>query len=327
VIMMPFGKELAIAEEAVRIAAKLCQAVRDPNAMEKNDKSPVTVADYGSQAIICKFLLTNFPEDPVVAEEDANELEGDPLNKVTNHVKQSIGDDSITPDDVTKWINHGNGTTNTGRFWTLDPIDGTKGFLRGDQYAIALALVEDGEVKLGILGCPALKLESFAASGCLFTAVLGQGTFLKPLLGNGSCQISRLQVAQNDDHGGLRFVESVEVDHGNHKTQEHIAKAVGITRDSLRMDSQVKYGIVATGEAALYLRLPSEKKPNYRECIWDHAAGSIVVEEAGGKVTDMLGKPLDFCSASKMNDNQGVVVSNGFIHKKVMNALQDLENF
>jgi 3'(2'), 5'-bisphosphate nucleotidase len=88
------------------------------------------------------------------------------------------------------------------------------------------------------------------------------------------------------------------------------------------MDSQAKYGAVAAGEAALYLRLPSPKYPDYREKIWDHAAGAIVVEEAGGKVTDMYGKPLDFYTAAKMMHNRGVVVSNGAIHHDVLLALK-----
>ncbi|MGB7415640.1 MAG: inositol monophosphatase family protein, partial [Thermosynechococcaceae cyanobacterium] len=82
------------------------------------------------------------------------------------------------------------------------------------------------------------------------------------------------------------------------------------------------YGAVASGSAALYLRLPSPKSPDYREKIWDHAAGTIVVEEAGGRVTDMHGKPLDFSQGAKLVDNRGVIVSNGLIHDQVLAALQ-----
>jgi 3'(2'), 5'-bisphosphate nucleotidase len=87
------------------------------------------------------------------------------------------------------------------------------------------------------------------------------------------------------------------------------------------MDSQAKYGIVARGDAALYLRLPSPKSPDYRENIWDHAAGSLIVEEAGGRVTDMYGQPLDFASGRKMLHNRGVIVSNGLLHTAVIEAL------
>lgn len=318
---MGYEKELAVATEAVIAAAKLCEAVRRdmvPEAMEKADKSPVTVADYGSQAIICRALLSAFPEDSVVGEEDATELrspeQADRLKQVTEFVQSVLG--TAEPEQITQWIDHGNGAP-TRRFWTLDPIDGTKGFLRGDQYAIALALIEDGDLKVGLLGCPALSF-GHGNPGLLFTAVRGQGTWMQPIAGGDTKQV---QVVQPGDAERLRFVESVEASHGNQTEQEAVAKAVGITADSVRMDSQAKYGAVAAGEAALYLRLPSPKYPDYREKIWDHAAGAIVVEEAGGKVTDMYGKPLDFYTAAKMMDNRGVVVSNGAIHDAVMSTL------
>jgi 3'(2'), 5'-bisphosphate nucleotidase len=64
-----------------------------------------------------------------------------------------------------------------GRFWTLDPIDGTKGFLRGEQFAVCLALIVDGQVQLGVLGCPNLGVEKNGSKGALYVAVKGQGAF------------------------------------------------------------------------------------------------------------------------------------------------------
>jgi 3'(2'), 5'-bisphosphate nucleotidase len=87
------------------------------------------------------------------------------------------------------------------------------------------------------------------------------------------------------------------------------------------MDSQAKYGAVAWGQAALYLRLPSPRTPDYRENIWDHAAGTLIVEEAGGRVTDVKGAPLNFGIGTRMEENRGVVVSNGRIHDRVLEEL------
>lgn len=318
---MAYEQERAVAIAAVTLAARLCEAVRRdmvPEAMEKSDKSPVTVADYGSQAIICQALAAAFPNDPVVGEEDATDLKqpemADRLQQVTAFIQPHVP--TATPDQVTQWIDHGNGSVGR-RFWTLDPIDGTKGFLRGDQYAIALALIENGDLKVGVLGCPALSFGD-GPMGLLFTAVRGQGTTMQTLDGGDPQGVTVVPPGEGDR---LRFVESVEASHGNQAQQEAVAKAAGITQPSVRMDSQAKYGAVAAGEAALYLRLPSPKYPDYREKIWDHAAGAIVVEEAGGTVTDMHGKPLDFYSGVKMMDNRGVVVSNGAIHRAVLSAL------
>ncbi len=322
---MSYEPEKQVAIEAVLAAAKLCEKVRTekvPESIEKSDKRPVTVADFGSQAVICRAIAAAFPHDLVVGEEAAAALRepgmAHQLAQVTDYVKAVVGE--ATSDDVLNWIDRGNNQIGA-RYWTLDPIDGTKGFLRQDQYAVALALVELGEVKLGVLACPALPVDldrPDGEKGVLFVAVRGEGATMMPLYG-GEAQPIRVTAA--DDVANMRFVESVESGHGDHARQDAIAKAVGITASSLRMDSQAKYGAVASGRAALYLRLPSPKTPNYREKIWDHAAGTIVVEEAGGRVTDMHGKPLNFSLSSKLVDNQGVVVSSGAIHDTVLAAL------
>lgn len=317
---MSYEREKQVAIDAAIAAAKLCQAVRReiPVAMEKIDKSPVTVADYGSQALICKALKAAFPEDAIVGEEDATDLRSnaEQLQKVTNHVQSLVPD--ATPEQVADWIDCGNGEVG-GRFWTLDPIDGTKGFLRQDQYAVAIALIEDNEVKVGVMACPALKLES-GEEGALFVAVRGEGATMQAISGG---TWRSLRVVAADDVENMRFVESVEASHGDQSRQTSVAKAVGFTAESLRMDSQAKYGIVASGQAALYMRLPSPKTPDYRENIWDHAAGAIVVEEAGGRVTDMHGNVLPFGMGKKMVNNQGIVVSNGTIHDTVLKALKE----
>lgn len=321
---MSYEQEKQIAIEAVTLAAQLCQRVRQtikPETIEKRDRSPVTIADFGSQAVICKRLSEAFPADPIVAEEDAAALAqadmASYLAQVTEHVQALMP--SATDQTVIDWINQGNGQVGR-RFWTLDPIDGTKGFLRGEQYAVALALIEDGEVKVGALACPALPIDpQDPQTGSLYVAVRGEGAVKMPLTGGEPQPIQVIAAAQVEQ---FRFVESVESGHGDQTQQQAIAQAVGITAPSLRMDSQAKYAVVSDGQATLYLRLPSPKTPDYREKIWDHAAGSIVVEEAGGKVTDMHGKPLDFSSDYKMNQNQGVTVSNGTCHEAVLAALK-----
>ncbi|MEO0457841.1 MAG: 3'(2'),5'-bisphosphate nucleotidase [Cyanobacteria bacterium P01_A01_bin.114] len=318
---MSYEKEKEIAIAAVKAAAIVCQRVRTemvPEAIEKNDRSPVTVADFGAQAVVCKMLADAFPTDPVVGEEDAADLKTpemtDRLQKVTQYVQVAIAD--ATADAVTQWIDHGNGDV-ASRYWTLDPIDGTKGFLRGDQYAVALAMVEDGEIKVGALACPALTIGD--KTGLLLVAVRGEGAEMMALDESAPAPI---KVTSSADADHFRFVESVESGHGDQTQQSAIAQAVGITADSMRMDSQAKYAAVASGQAVLYLRLPSPKSPDYREKIWDHAAGVIVVEEAGGRVTDMTGKPLDFSKSARLVDNRGVIVSNGEIHDKVLEALK-----
>jgi 3'(2'), 5'-bisphosphate nucleotidase len=324
---IPYSTETEHALQAVARAASLCRQVQtqmvSSSTAEKADRSPVTVADYTSQAVICQGLAEAFPTDAVVAEETAKSL-GHPdqammLSQVTHYVQAILP--GASPADVCAWIDHG-GADPGPRFWTLDPIDGTKGFLRGEQYAVALALIVNAQVQVGVLACPNLPLDlsnQDGPRGAIFLAVRGQGAKMHPMHDG---QAQALVVAPHCDPKSARFVESVEADHANHAAHDSLAQTLGITQSSLRIDSQAKYGVVARGEAAIYLRLPSRKTPDYRERIWDHAAGALIVEEAGGRVTDALGAHLDFGQGRRLANNRGIIVSNRHLHPAILSAIQ-----
>lgn len=314
--------EKRVAMSAVFRAAQLCQQVQvdmvNTDAVEKADRSPVTVADFGSQALICQAISEAFPADIIVAEEDSQALQENPqlMQRVTGYVDRFAA--GISSDQtVREWIDRGGGKVG-GRFWTLDPIDGTKGFLRGDQYAIALALIVDGEVKLGVLGCPNLPQrldDPQAQRGCLFVAERDKGTQILPLDGQDS---KRIHISQATH----RFAESVESTHSDLDTHAQIAQQVGIIDPPIRMDGQGKYGVLARGEASVYIRLPNPATPDYRECIWDHAAGMIAVEEAGGMVTDVDGRTLDFSQGRRMIANRGILATNGDLHSQLLDCIR-----
>lgn len=317
-----YQNEQAVALQAVREAAKLCQHVQAqiaPDVLEKKDRSPVTVADFGSQALVCRAIRAAFPDDPIIAEEDAAALRqagNDALRtQVVKHV-QALRPDA-DEEAVLGWIDYGGASDYSGRFWTLDPIDGTKGFLRGEQYAVALALIVDGEVTVAALACPNLPSAADGKTGDVFTAVRGAGATSVPLEGSAATPVS---VSQEDDPGRTRFCESVESGHSSHSDAAAVAERLGITAEPVRLDSQAKYAVVARGEAGIYLRLPT--RPGYVEKIWDHAAGVLVVEEAGGRVTDVSGKPLSFRHGRQLEKNRGVIVTNGRLHEPVLEALQ-----
>jgi 3'(2'), 5'-bisphosphate nucleotidase len=319
--------EVVTAIQAVIEASTLCQRVRedlsDGESILKSDRSPVTIADYGSQAIICKLIRETFPRDTIVAEEDSKELKKSAhskiLEQVSNYVNEFIPDSS--PEAVCSWIDFSSQAV-TERFWALDPIDGTKGFLRGDQYAIALALIENGLVKLGLLACPNLHVDKdqpHGKRGCLFLALRGKGSVQMDMDGGNQRSLS---VSKVKDPTKATITESVELDHADHLSHRRLAQKLNILMPPLPMDSQAKYGIVARGEATIYLRVPSLSEPNYKEKIWDHAAGSIVTVEAGGEVTDIFGHRLDFSCGIKMEKNHGIVVTNGILHDQVLKALK-----
>lgn len=313
--------ELSVALAAVREACALCKSVQSTliteETLTKKDRSPVTVADYGAQAIVTNLLTKEFNTLRMVGEEDAAELRqpenAELLDKIVTNV-QTI-EPTLERDTILEAIDQGNDPGGSdGVFWTLDPIDGTKGFLRGEQYAVALARIENGQVTLGVLGCP--NLQSGAHTGALFYALRGEGAFCIPLDGSGAEEI---HVSDVENPTEASFCESVESGHTSHGHAGQIAERLGVTAPPVRMDSQCKYAAVSRGDASIYLRLPT--RPGYQETIWDHAAGVVIIEEAGGRVTDIEGKPLDFAQGTTLAQNRGVIASNGLLHDRVLEAV------
>ena len=134
----------------------------------------------------------------------------------------------------------------------------------------------------------------------------------------------RVKVSALADAAGARLLRSFESGHTNVSQIDIFAENLGVGVDPVRMDSQAKFAVLAAGHAELYLRLLSPSHPDYREKIWDQAAGSIVIEEAGGKVTDLDGRPLDFTLGRTLANNRGICGSNGVLHEAALNSLREI---
>ncbi|MDA1015661.1 MAG: 3'(2'),5'-bisphosphate nucleotidase [Planctomycetota bacterium] len=319
---MNYEAELRVAVDSVKLASRLCSRVQKamaPDVLKKKDRSPVTVADYGSQALICRALAAAYPSDPVIGEEDSSAL-NDPENAdFMTQIRSQIEHAGVTADEnrIRDWIDRGGSKTYCDRFWTLDPIDGTKGFVRKEQFAVSLALLVDGRIVVAALACPNLPAIDGGSAGMVFSAVHSEGSWCEPLDESSTRQPVRVSnVALPAD---AAFCESVESGHSAHGKSARVKARLGIAKDPVRLDSQAKYAVVARGEAEVYLRLPT--RADYREKIWDHAGGVLVVEEAGGRVTDIHGKALEFHHGYQLEANRGVVVSNGLFHDAVIESI------
>ncbi len=322
---MAYEAEFGAGIAAVRAAARVCRSVQQrlatAAALEKKDKSPVTIADFASQAIVCERLMRALPGDAVAGEEGSEELRKAEQAALLDAVVREVATETPASDvEVLDWIDRGGATATTDRYWTLDPIDGTKGFLRGEHYAVALALLEEGEVVVGMLGCPNLD-DGRGGLGALFTAVRGEGARALPLWDPAPDGPS-VRVSSLTSTAEARFCESVESGHSDQDQSARIAAELGITQEPFRIDSQCKYAAIARGDASIYLRLPTRK--DYREKIWDHAAGKLVVEEAGGRVTDVEGNALDFSHGRTLDANRGVVATCGPIHDRVIEVVRKI---
>jgi 3'(2'), 5'-bisphosphate nucleotidase len=354
---MNYATEHRAALEAVSQACILCEAVRVESgparslaglgkALSKSDKSPVTLADFGAQAVISRRLHQQFPDVPLVGEESADLLRADSAAELRGQVVSRVqavlslaelGQAGMDEEDILAAIDRGGHPGGSrGRFWVVDPIDGTKGFLRGEQYAVALALIDQGQVVLGVLGCPRMPRDPGhpwpspgrpdAGRGCLFAAVRGHGATVQALAGGDPATPGQdragIHVSPIDNPSDAILCESVEPGHSSHTESARIAALLGLHRPPHRIDSQCKYAAIARGEATVYLRLPSRRA--YAHQIWDHAAGAIVVEEAGGRVSGVDGEPLDFSLGATLARNRGMVVTNGRVHEAVLSAVRQV---
>ena len=370
---MSFPPEMRTAVEAVQLASRLCMAtqdilVRDDRAA-KSDDSPVTVADFAAQALVSLWLERSHPDIQLVAEETADALrapEGASLSRrvadlVNETLRAAIEDGFIEPDDasfgakgtsigqpltesfVADAIDCGAGSpSGAGRFWILDPIDGTKGFIAGRQYAVALGLMVDGVVEGGVLGCPNMPADVVPEDatcipperpGVIFAARAGAGCVAfpadarAPLAEGSAADPPRAKSCLADagaTPGSSRYMESwgdsIVANGGKTKA---LAAELGIVRTAVRVDSMAKYGALSRGDADLYLRFPPK---SYREKVWDHAAGVAIVQAAGGVITDGDGHALDFTKGRFLEQRGGIIASaNPSLHAAVLNALAKSE--
>ncbi len=315
----------ALLLSVLRDAAALSRAVRagtKPAGLTKEDLSPVTVADFAIQAMAGRCLRDAFPDIPLVAEEDSADLRtadgAAVLEAVTRHVSRFEPD--TAPAAVCDWIDVG-GAEPGDCFWTLDPIDGTKGFLRGDQYVVALALVEHGVSVLGGMACPGLDPDGAPGAGMIALACRGEGAWSAPLEDAGAAW-RRLHASPCGDPSQARMMRSFEAGHTDPEQIDAIARAMGMNTEPVPMDSQAKYAALAAGRAEMQIRLLSPTRPDYKEKIWDHAAGALVLEEAGGRVTDLFGAPLDFTRGRMLRANTGLLATNGAVHDAALAAVR-----
>ena len=322
------GREALFALDVVREAVHLTAAIQDETAggtITKADASPVTIADFAVQALVAARLARDFPDDALVAEEDATVLRqpsvGGLRARVASMVRRAVPEAST--EQVLDWIDRGGGIGP--RFWVLDPIDGTKGLLQGRQYVVALALIVNGGVRVGVVGCTRLSVaggqagppdRKAAGGGGSALAVRDRGAWWLPTSG----ERVLLSVSARADPVHARVLWSYEEQHGDAGRASRALRALGSEEPPIRMDSQAKHVVLAAGEADVLWRFPQDR--DFHDAIWDCAAGALLIEEAGGRVTDLAGRALDFTAGRRLLRNHGFLASNGMLHEAALAAVQ-----
>ncbi len=331
---------LEAARAAVSQASVICRAVQsrlsDSIKLTKSDDSPVTIADFASQAVIARTLAERLGRVTLVGEESSAAIRQQ-LARDDTRIARAIVDavqpvwPGATLDDVLEAIDLGSAEPprdSLHGFWTVDPIDGTKGFLRNGQYSICLAWVEHGSPVIGVVGCPnlspdlGLPLDEHDPHGTLYYAIAAEGLAEAPCDDPAArpLPIKRLGAAEGE---AVRLVESIEISWARHSDTERVLEHLGEPAEPVRLDGQTKYAVVARGQADIYLRLPSRK--GYVERIWDHAAGSLIAIEAGCAVTDVHGEPLDFSHGKGLERNSGIIAAPPALHGRALGIIQKLK--
>lgn len=221
----------------------------------KSDQSPVTEADLASHHLITDGLTTLFPDIPVLSEESSH-----------------------APYEIRK---------NYSYVWVLDPLDGTKEFIRRtDEFSINLALIYNGKPVAGYIHLPVYNKTYYA--------VAGQGAREISEQGDIAIQTARFSLQDR----GLKVVGSRS--HMDALTQTYIDKLD--QPELIALGSALKFISIAKGDAHYYPRMV-----NIME--WDTAAGQIIIEEAGGSLVDAhTGEPLSY---NKQNLSNPYFIASG----------------
>lgn len=210
----------------------------------KGDESPVTVCDRAAEQIILRALAAAAPGIPVIAEEEVA------AGRIPAH------------DDT---------------YFLVDPLDGTKEFIRGgDDYTVNIGLIVDGVPRLGVVYQPVVDK--------LWGGLVGNGAFVEV---GGSRRSIRTRPL-GDERAAV-----ASKSHFNQETADYLEQAIGAC-GHVSVGSSLKFCIVAEGRADIYPRLSPTSE-------WDTAAGHAVLLAAGGRVDGTDGKPLAYGKKAFLN--------------------------
>jgi 3'(2'), 5'-bisphosphate nucleotidase len=249
VLVSPFAADLArIAHEAGQLILR--HYAGKTIVRTKRDESPVTAADEEAEALIEAALAKLAPGVPVIAEEAV----------ASGRVPQ-VGR----------------------RFFLVDPLDGTKEFLKKNgEFTVNIGVIEDGRPVCGVVLAP--------AKGRAFIGEAGKGAFEVPAHENTALDFTKARAIRARGAPAEGLVALVSRTHRDSKTEEYLAsyRIAGFNAAG----SSLKFGLLAAGEADLYPRHGPTME-------WDTAAGQAVLEAAGGTVTKLDGTPLIYGKAAE----------------------------
>jgi len=295
-----YDKELSLAVDLVKQASIITEWFRSKNFLSfiKKDDSPVTLADFASQIFIISEIKKYFPEDQIIAEEESSVfIDSD----AENIIKRCYNSLNIT------FLNYRGSSSK--RQWTVDPIDGTKGFQKGLAYAIGMGFMIQAEPTICAIGVPNYKKTSLT----IFSAEKNHGTNVS----HGDQNFTKISVSNKKEIKKFRICHSL---HYNQPWVLNFARSLGIT-NFIPLDSMAKLCMVADGSSEIYIK-PMNMQ---RSFTWDFLPGELLVKEAGGMITDIRGNQIQYVNDKCKITAPGLIASNGIRHEELLNALKSSE--
>jgi 3'(2'), 5'-bisphosphate nucleotidase len=302
----PYYKELKLAIEIVNIALKITEWFRQFGfqSYQKEDESPVTTADYAAQIYIHNKIKHQFPDDQVIAEEGNTPFLDNKTKKSINLCYDAL---NIAENiDIGKILIRNSKSSK--RQWTVDPIDGTKGYQEGLIYAIGIGFMINNNPKVCAIAVPNYKKYNKA----IFIAEKDNGS--KYAINN-----SEFMNVKVSDQSHLKQATLCHSLHYDEPWVMDFARRVEISK-FIQIDSMAKFCMIADGSADLYIK-PMNKSRSYA---WDFLPGILLVQEAGGIVSDLHGNKITFKNDKCIVSQPGLIASNSIIQKDIIGKLNEI---
>jgi len=304
---MSYFKELSLAIDLVKKASEITEWFRTKHSASftKKDDSPVTLADFASQIFIISEIKKSFPEDQIVAEEESgvflNSSAESVLKKCFNSLQIKI------EDNLKNTLNYRGSSSH--RQWTVGPVDGTKGFQKNLAYSVGIGFMVQSEPTICAIGVPNYQKTDLT----IFSAQKNHGA----KAAYGTQDFIKIKVSENKDLKTSRMCYSL---HYNKPWVLDFAKSLGII-NFIPMDSMAKLCMIAEGSAEIYVKPMNIQ----RSFTWDFLPGDLLVKEAGGMITDLIGNPINYINEKCKVTAPGLIASNGAMHKDLLTTLKSKE--
>jgi len=251
--------------------------------------------------------ILDFYEGPLEIHQKADADDTEPVTEadrlaneiIVARLKSEFPDDGILAEESVDTTHR----LDKPRAWMIDPLDGTTGFIDGNgDFAVQIGLSENGECVLGVVYQP--------LTGVLYRAVSGGGAWIE----RPDQDPERVRVSDHHEISEMRLAAS-----RSHRSprMDKVVKTLGLKDEVLRGSVGIKVGLIVEQQCDVYIHLSPRTKQ------WDTCAPEVILNEAGGRITDLFGKPLRYNRAQVQNRN-GVVASNGAAHDVIIELLQPL---